>query len=36
MGTHLLLAAYTDDALDEAALRGKFDKALAEIRGSRG
>ncbi len=31
-GTHILLAAYTDDAFDEAALRGKFDKALAEIR----
>jgi FAD:protein FMN transferase len=32
MGTHILLAAYTDDTFDEAALRGKFDKALAEIR----
>jgi FAD:protein FMN transferase len=32
MGTHILLAAYTDDVFDEAALRGKFDKALAEIR----
>jgi thiamine biosynthesis lipoprotein len=32
MGTHILLAAYTDDTFDEGALRGKFDKALAEIR----
>jgi FAD:protein FMN transferase len=32
MGTHILLAAYTDDTFDDAALRGKFGKALAEIR----
>ena len=32
MGTHLLLAAYTSAAHDEAALRGSFAKAFAEIR----
>jgi len=32
MGTHIVLAAYTSDALDEPALRGKLGKALAEIR----
>jgi thiamine biosynthesis lipoprotein len=32
MGTHIVLAAFTDDAHDEAALRAKFDKAIAEIR----
>ena len=31
MGTHLLLAAYTSDAHDEAAIRAMFGKALAEI-----
>src|SRR5262249_54557595 len=32
MGTHVMLAAYTDDTFDEAALRSRFEKALAEIR----
>ncbi len=32
MGTHVVLAAYTSDAVDEAALRGKLGKALDEIR----
>jgi thiamine biosynthesis lipoprotein len=32
MGTHIVLAAYTGDALDEATLRGKLGKALDEIR----
>jgi thiamine biosynthesis lipoprotein len=32
MGTHLLLAAYTSDARDEAALRATFAKAFAEIK----
>jgi thiamine biosynthesis lipoprotein len=32
MGTHLLLAAYTSDAHDEAALRSMFAKAFAEIK----
>jgi thiamine biosynthesis lipoprotein len=32
MGTHILLAAYTDDTFDESAIRPKLDKALAEIR----
>jgi thiamine biosynthesis lipoprotein len=32
MGTHLLLAAYTSDAHDEAALRAMFSKAFAEIK----
>lgn len=32
MGTHILLAAYTNDRHDEAALREKLGKALAEIR----
>lgn len=32
MGTHITLAAYTTDALDEPALRDKLGKALAEIR----
>jgi thiamine biosynthesis lipoprotein len=31
MGTHILMAAYTTDALDEAALRDKLGKGLAEI-----
>ena len=31
MGTHVMLAAYTTDALDEAALREKLGKGLAEI-----
>ena len=31
MGTHIMLAAYTTDALDEAALREKLGKGLAEI-----
>src|SRR5580692_10997354 len=31
MGTHLLLAAFTSDARDEAAIRAMFDKAVAEI-----
>ena len=32
MGTHILIAAYTSDALDEATLRGKLARALDEIR----
>ena len=32
MGTHITLAAYTTDVLDEPALRDKLGKALAEIR----
>jgi thiamine biosynthesis lipoprotein len=32
MGTHIVIAAFTDDTHDAAALRSKFDKALAEIR----
>jgi FAD:protein FMN transferase len=32
MGTHILLASYTTDALDEAAIRPKLAKALDEIR----
>ena len=32
MGTHLVLAAFTSDAFDEAALKAKFEKAIAEIR----
>src|SRR5262245_5099664 len=32
MGTHILLAAYTDDTFDEATLRSSFEKAIAEIR----
>jgi thiamine biosynthesis lipoprotein len=32
MGTHVLLVAFTSDALDEAALRPKLEAALAEIR----
>jgi thiamine biosynthesis lipoprotein len=32
MGTHITIAAYTTAALDEAALRAKLEKALAEIR----
>ncbi|WP_441290068.1 FAD:protein FMN transferase [Sorangium sp. KYC3313] len=32
MGTSLLLAAYTSEAMDEAAIRGRLDKAIAEIR----
>ncbi|WP_437896620.1 FAD:protein FMN transferase [Sorangium sp. So ce124] len=32
MGTSLLLAAYTSDAMDEAAIRARLDKAIAEIR----
>ena len=31
MGTHLLLAAYTSEARDEAALRATFERAVAEI-----
>lgn len=31
MGTHVLIAAYTDDTFDEPALRGKLQKAFAEI-----
>ena len=31
MGTHITIAAFTTDALDEAALREKLGKALAEI-----
>lgn len=31
MGTHILMAAYTEGALDEAALREKLGKGLAEI-----
>jgi FAD:protein FMN transferase len=32
MGTHVLLAAYTTPELDEATIRGKLARALAEIR----
>lgn len=32
MGTHVLLAAFTSGSLDEAAIRPKLEKALAEIR----
>jgi FAD:protein FMN transferase len=32
MGTHLLLASYTTDALDEAAIKPRLEKAIAEIR----
>ncbi|MFT3774387.1 MAG: FAD:protein FMN transferase [Minicystis sp.] len=32
MGTHIAIAAYTTDTLDEATLREKLGKALAEIR----
>jgi FAD:protein FMN transferase len=32
MGTRLLLAAYTSEAMDEAAIRARLDKAIAEIR----
>lgn len=32
MGTHIVLAAYTADGLDEAAIRPKLAKALDEIR----
>jgi thiamine biosynthesis lipoprotein len=32
MGTHVLLAAYTTDRLDEVAIRPKLDEALGEIR----
>ncbi|WP_437913918.1 FAD:protein FMN transferase [Sorangium sp. So ce302] len=32
MGTSLLLAAYTSEAMDEAAIRARLDKAIAEIR----
>ncbi|WP_437713751.1 FAD:protein FMN transferase [Sorangium sp. So ce448] len=32
MGTNLLLAAYTSEAMDEAAIRARLDKAIAEIR----
>ena len=32
MGTHLVIAAYTNDALDEPTLRGKLARALDEIR----
>ncbi|APR83279.1 Thiamin biosynthesis lipoprotein ApbE [Minicystis rosea] len=32
MGTHISIAAYTNDTLDEPALREKLGKALAEIR----
>lgn len=32
MGTHIVIAAYTSDALDEPALRGKLARALDEIR----
>ncbi len=32
MGTSLLLAAYTSEAMDEAAIRAWLDKAIAEIR----
>jgi thiamine biosynthesis lipoprotein len=32
MGTHITIAAYTNDAFDEAALRGKLARSLAEIR----
>ena len=32
MGTHIALAAYTTDALDEAAVRRAFDASVAEIR----
>jgi thiamine biosynthesis lipoprotein len=31
-GTHVTIAAYTSDAFDEADLRGKLSKSLAEIR----
>src|SRR4051812_5315413 len=31
MGTHVQLAAYTSEAIDEAALKGKLEKAIAEI-----
>ncbi|WP_437688331.1 FAD:protein FMN transferase [Sorangium sp. So ce176] len=32
MGTSLVLAAYTSDVMDEAAIRGRLEKAVAEIR----
>ncbi|XXY54674.1 FAD:protein FMN transferase [Sorangium sp. So ce269] len=32
MGTSLVVAAYTSEAMDEAAIRGRLDKAIAEIR----
>jgi thiamine biosynthesis lipoprotein len=32
MGTHLVLAAYTDPAHDEASVQALFEKAVAEIR----
>jgi thiamine biosynthesis lipoprotein len=32
MGTHVLLAAFTSDAMDEAAIRPRLEEALAEIR----
>jgi thiamine biosynthesis lipoprotein len=32
MGTHVLLAAYTTNRLDEAAIRPKLERALGEIR----
>lgn len=32
MGTHVLLAAYTTETLDEPQIRARLDKALAEIR----
>jgi thiamine biosynthesis lipoprotein len=32
MGTHIVLAAYTNDTLDEPELRAKLQKAVAEIR----
>lgn len=32
MGTHILLAAFTSDAMDEATIRPRLAKALAEIR----
>ncbi|WP_437926585.1 FAD:protein FMN transferase [Sorangium sp. So ce291] len=32
MGTSLVVAAYTTEAMDEAAIRGTLDKAVAEIR----
>jgi len=32
MGTHVVITTYTTPKLDEAAIKGKLDKALAEIR----
>ncbi|WP_437621688.1 FAD:protein FMN transferase [Sorangium sp. So ce1151] len=32
MGTSLVVAAYPSEAMDEAAIRGRLDKAIAEIR----